>query len=143
MRSVLPWLALVAMAIIIGWLAQEQTDLQKRIAALEGRGQSGVGKVMSLAAADGPESSEPLGAPEARRQLGEMRDAIQSLHTELADARQAIAREAEERAATTVREELLACHEQSFGPGNFGQPQLPQPAGCATLHWRTKTELGT
>jgi len=54
-----------------------------------------------------PESSEPLGAPEMRRQMGEMRDAIQSLHTELADARQAIAREAEERAAATVREELL------------------------------------
>ena len=56
------------MAMIIGWLAQEQTDLQKRIAALEARGQPGVRKAMSLAAADEPGSSEPLGTPEMRQQ---------------------------------------------------------------------------
>ncbi len=125
MRSALPWLASVAMAIIIGWLVLEQRDLQGRIAALEARGQTGVPKVMDLAATDGPESSEPLAGPETRRQLGEMRDAIQSLHTELADARQAIVREAEERAATTFREEALVALNNPSTQGNLANRGFP------------------
>jgi hypothetical protein len=107
MRSVFLWLALLAMAIIIGWLAKEQTDLQKRIAALEAPGQSGVPKAMSLAATHGLESSEPVAA-ETRRQMDEMRNAIQSLHTQLADSRQATVREAQVQAAATARDETLA-----------------------------------
>ena len=91
MRSVLPWLASLAMAIAIGWLVEEQTELQRRIDVLEARAQSGVPKVGSSAASDGSDSSsEPLTAPETRRELGEMRAAIQSLQTELAASQQVI-----------------------------------------------------
>src|SRR4029453_15263875 len=108
MRPVLLWLALFAMATIIGWLAIEQTDLQKRIAALEAPGQSGAPKVASSAATHGPESSEPPVAAETRRQLDEMRNAIQSLHTEIADSRQVTVREGEGRAAPPARDETPA-----------------------------------
>src|SRR4030095_2294776 len=108
MRPVLLWLALFAMATIIGWLAIEQTDLQKRIAALEAPGQSGAPKVASSTATHGPESSEPPVAAETRRQLDEMRNAIQSLHTELADSREVTVREAQVQAAVTARDETFA-----------------------------------
>jgi len=109
MRSVLPWLASVAIAVAVGWLVEEQTELQRRIDVLEARAQSGVPKVGSSAASDGSDSSsEPLTAPETRRELGEMRDAIQSLQTELAASQQVIVREAETRAAATFREESRA-----------------------------------
>lgn len=109
------------MAIIIGWLAKEQTDLQKRIAALEAPGQSGVPKGTSLAATHGPESSEPPVAAETRRQLDEMRSAIQSLHTELADSRQVIVRQA----AATAREETLAAINDASARGISANRSFP------------------
>jgi len=45
---------------------------------------------------------------ETRRQMDEMRNAIQSLQTELADSREATVREAQARAAATARDETLA-----------------------------------
>src|SRR4029434_10317448 len=108
MRPVLLWLALFAMATIIGWLAIEQTDLQKRIAALEAPGQSGAPKVASSAATHGPESSEPPVAAETRRQVAEMRNAIQSLHNEHAGSPPVAVREPEVRPAATARDETLA-----------------------------------
>jgi hypothetical protein len=107
MRSVLPWLAVGVIAVGIGWLVQGQTSLQDRIAALEARAQIGLPGNKPSGTADGPEASDPAGASETRRQMSEMRDAIQSLRAELSDARQSIVRDAEERAAATIREELL------------------------------------
>jgi hypothetical protein len=148
MRSVFLWLALFAMAIIIGWLAKEQTDLQKRIAALEAPGQSGVPKVMSLAATHGPGSSEPPVAAETRRQMDEMRNAIQSLHTELADSRQATVREAEARAAATARDETLAAINDASAHGisanrSFPSQQfVPHYAGGPKRSWGHEQATG-
>jgi hypothetical protein len=147
MRSVLLWLALFAMAIIIGWLANEETDLQKRIAALEASGQSGVPKVASLDATHGPESSEPPVAAETRRQLDEMRNAIQSLRTELADSRQVTVREAEVRAAATARDETLAAINDAsanrISANSFPSQQfVPHYAGGPKRSWGHEQATG-
>ena len=147
MRPVLLWLALFAMAAIIGWLANEQTDLQKRLAALEAPGQSGAPKVASLAATPGP-SSEPPVAAEARRQLDEMRNAIQSLHTELADSRHETVREAEARAAATARDETLAAINDASANRisanrNYASPQLvPHYDGGPKRSWGHEQATG-
>ena len=149
MRPVLLWFALFAMAAIIGWLANEQTDLQKRIAALEAPGQSGARKGASSAATHGLESSEPPVAGETRRQLDEMRNAIQSLHTELADSRQETIREAEARAAATARDETLAAINDASANRNFANQQLvpqrqlvPHYAGGPKRSWGHEQATG-
>src|SRR4030095_168257 len=142
MRPVLLWLALFAMAAIIGWLASEQTDLQARIAALEAPGQSGAPKVASSAATHGP-SAEPPVAAEARRQLDEMRNAIQSLHTELADSRQETLREAEARAAATARDETLAAlNDASANRIYAGQQIVPHYGGGPKRSWGHEQATG-
>src|SRR5678816_1773251 len=147
MRPVLLWLALFAMAAIIGWLANEQTDLQARIAALEAPGQSGAPKVASSAATHGP-SSEPPVAAEARRQLDEMRNAIRSLDTELADSRQETLREAEARAAATARDETLAAINDASANRisanrNYAGPQIvPHYGGGPKRSWGHEQATG-
>lgn len=144
MRSVLPWLALVGMAIIVGLLAKDQAGLRKRIAALEAPGQSGVPKSGSLAASHGAESSEPPVAAETRRQLDEMRTSIQSLQTELANSREVIVRDA----AATVREETLAALNDASARSisanrSFASPQLvPHYTGGPKRGWGHEQATG-
>jgi hypothetical protein len=85
---------------------------------------------------------------ETRRQLDEMRNAIQSLHTELADSRQETVREAEARAAATARDETLAAindasaNRISANPSFASQQLVPHYAGGPKRSWGHEQATG-
>ena len=80
--------------------------------------------------------------------MDEMRNAIQSLHTELADSRQETLREAEARAAATARDETLAAINDASANRisanrNYASPQLvPHYDGGPKRSWGHEQATG-
>lgn len=154
MRPVLPWIAVLAMAALTGWVAYQQTDLQNRIATLElarqhtqAAGPSGAPKVSPWAAARGPKPPESPEPAETRRQLDEMRSSIQSLQTQLVGSRQEITaiskRQADAQAAATARDAALAFFNELPANQNFaGQQVVPHYTGGPKRSWGHEQATG-